>query len=118
MMDEIFMTAVVFYALYQALKLVSEHLLKRKVIKAGHIDKAGILEAPKQATIEENKYPSLKWGLVAFLGGLGLVIIDVIHAINPELIDYGNAVLPFGILLVFISLGFLIYFFIVNGKKK
>jgi hypothetical protein len=118
MMDEIFMAAVVFYALYQALKLVSEHLLKRKVIKAGHIDKAGILEAPKPTTIEENKYPSLKWGLVAFLGGLGLVIIDIIHAINPDLIDYRNAVLPMGILLVFVSLGFLVYFFIMNGKKK
>jgi hypothetical protein len=34
------------------------------------------------------------------------------------MIDYDNAVLPFGILLVFVSLGFLIYFFIMNGKKK
>lgn len=117
-MNDIFMAVVVFYAIYQALKLVSEHLLKRKVIKAGHIEKAGILEAPAPQNIEENKYPSLKWGLVAFLGGLGLIIIEILHVINPDLINYRNAVLPMGILLVFVSLGFLIYFFIMNGKKK
>ena len=117
-MIDIFMAAVVFFGIYQALKLVSAHLLKRKVIKAGHIEKAGILEIPAAPSIEENKYPSLKWGLVAFLGGIGLIIIDVLNSIVPELINYNNGVLPIGIMLVFVSLGFLIYFFIMNSKKK
>jgi hypothetical protein len=118
MMDEIFMAAVVFYALFQAIKLVSEHLLKRKLIKAEQYEKVGILEAPKQTSDESNRYPSLKWGLVAFSGGMGLIIIEVIRSINPDLINYRNAVLPMGIVLVFVSLGFLIYFFIMNSKKK
>jgi hypothetical protein len=117
-MYDIFMAAVVFLGIFQALKLVSEHLLKRKLIKAEQYEKVGILEAPKPALDEANKYPSLKWGLVAFSGGLGLVLIEIIHSENPDLINYRDSVLPIGILLVFVSLGFLIYFFIMSAKKK
>jgi hypothetical protein len=52
------------------------------------------------------------------MSGLGFILIEVLRNINPGLIDYQNAVLPIGILLVFVSLGFLIYFFIMNGKKR
>ncbi|NCB07782.1 MAG: hypothetical protein EOM73_06430 [Bacteroidia bacterium] len=116
-LDEIFVTAVVFYGIYEIFRVLSDHLLKRKLIKAGQYEKVGILEQPKPAE-EVNKYPSLKWGLVALMLGLGFILIEVLRNINPGLIDYQNAVLPIGILLVFVSLGFLIYFFIMNGKKK
>ncbi len=109
---------MIFFAAYHIIKLLSEHLLKRKIIKSGHIDKAQILEPLKVESSEENKYPSLKWGLVAFLGGLGLILIDILRRIDHELIDYNYGVLPVGIVLVFVALGFLIYFFIVNGKSK
>jgi len=91
-MNDILITTVIFFALYNVIKLISDHLLR---------------------------YPSLKWGLVAFMAGLGFVVIEILRA-TTGLIDqyYRNATLPIGILLVFISLGFLIYFFIVNGKKK
>jgi hypothetical protein len=35
---------------------------------------------------------------------------------NREMVRCRDAVLPLGILMVCISLGFLIYFFIMNGK--
>lgn len=114
---EIFVTAVVFYGIYEIFRVLSDYLLKRKLIKAGQYEKVGILEQPKP-TEEVNKYPSLKWGLVALMSGLGFILIEVLRNINPGLIDYNNAVLPIGILLVFVSLGFLIYFFIMNGKKR
>ena len=110
-------TAVVFFAFYHIIKLISDHLLRRKLIKAEQYERVGILEAPKPTNDEVNKYPSLKWGLVAFMAGLGFIIIEVLRA-TTELINYREAVLPIGILLVFVSLGFLIYFFIMNGKKK
>jgi hypothetical protein len=116
-MEKIFVTAVVFFGIYQIFKLLSEFLLKRKLIKAGQYEKVGILEQPKP-TEEVNKYPSLKWGLVALTSGLGFILIEILRQANPAMIDYRNAVLPIGILLVFISLGFLIYFFIMNGKRK
>ncbi len=117
MVTDVLIPAVVFFGLYHMMKLIADYLLKRKIIKAGHIDKAGILEPPKQND-ENNRYPSLKWGLVALCTGLGFIIIEVIRQVNPTMIDYHNAVLPIGILLVFISLGFLSYFFIMNRKTR
>ena len=116
-MNEILVTAVVFFGIYQILSMIAEYLLKRKLIKAGQYERVSILENPKPATDEVNRYPSLKWGLVALMTGLGFILIEVLNVNN--LMDYNdNAALPIGILLVFISVGFLIYFFIVNGKKK
>lgn len=114
-MQDLFITAVVFFSFYQIFKLISDHMLKSRLIKAGHVDKPGILEPPKQNE-EVNKYPSLKWGLVALMTGVGFIIIEILRQYAPQTIDYNNAVLPVGILLVFISMGFLIYFFIMNRK--
>jgi hypothetical protein len=115
MQSELFVTAVVFFGFYHIIKLISEHILKSRLIKSGHIDKAGILETPTPSA-EVNRYPSLKWGLVALTTGIGFIIIEVMRQVNPSMIDYNNASLPIGILLVFVSLGFLAYFFIINRK--
>jgi len=117
-LSEILVTVVVFTGIYYILSLLADFLLKRKLIKAQQYERVGILDNPKPTPEEVNKYPSLKWGLVALMSGIGLVLIEVLRQINPDLIDYRDSVLPFGILLVFVSLGFLIYFFIMNGKKK
>lgn len=115
MYSEVFATAVVFFGFYHIIKLISDHILKGRIIKAGHIDKAGILEPAKPGE-EVNKYPSLKWGLVALMTGLGFIVIEIMRQVDPQLIDFHNAALPAGILLVFISLGFLIYFFMMNRR--
>ena len=117
MSSEIIIVPIVFFGIYHLLKLISDHFLKRKLIKAGQYERVGILESPKQIE-ESNKYPSLKWGLVALMTGLGFILIEILRSMNPYLVTYEQAALPIGILLVFVSLGFLIYFFIMNVKKK
>lgn len=118
-MQDVFVTAVVFYGLYMIIRTISEHFLKRKIINSGNFEKAGILSSTLQPTEEINKYPSLKWGLVALMAGLGLIIIEVIrYAQGGESYDFYQSPLPFGIELVFIALGFLAYFFIMNQRKK
>lgn len=114
---EFLIPAIVFFGLYYMMKLVSDHLLKRKLIKAEQYDRPGILDDPKKSD-EVDRYPSLKWGLVALMTGLGFVVIDLLKLFDREWISGSDAVLPIGILLIFVSLGFLIYFFIINGKKK
>ncbi len=116
MNEDIFIPAIIFFATYHIIKIIADYLLRRKIIKAGHIDKAGILE-PQRQSEEVNRYPSLKWGLVALMTGLGFIVIEILRNVNPDLIDYRDAVLPLGILLVFVSLGFLIYFFLMNKQK-
>jgi len=117
-MNDVVITGIVFFALYQTIRLLSEHFLKRKLINTGNVEKVAILSAPVKSQEEVNKYPSLKWGLVAFMAGLGLIIIEIIRSSSSQDIDWGRNFLPYGIELVFISLGFLIYFFIVNRKKE
>jgi hypothetical protein len=52
------------------------------------------------------------------MGGLGLIIIEIIKSQSAQGVNWYESALPYGIELVFISLGFLIYFFIINSKKK
>ena len=118
MISEILIPAIIFFATYHIIRILSDHLLKRKIIKSGHIEKADILSQTKVIDEESNKYPSLKWGLVAFLAGTGLIIIELVRINNPELINEDNPVFSIGLELVFISLGFLIYFFFVNFRNK
>lgn len=125
-MNEVLMAAVVFFAIFQILKNFTDFLLKRKIIKAGHFENAGILDQEVGSipveNKEANKYPSLKWGLVAFFAGIGFIIIN---QMSPSLYNEDNyrnfmenSMLPFGIELVSISLGFIVYFLIVTFMKK
>jgi hypothetical protein len=123
---DVMMVAVVFYAIYSILKNFTDFLLKRKIIRAGHFENAGILDqkvaSASSENQEANKFPSLKWGLVAFFGGIGFIFIDQIGPGVSNTDNYqnfmSNSMMPFGIELVSISLGFLVYFLIVNFSKK
>ena len=125
-MHNVLMAAVIFYSIFQVLKNFTDFLLKRKIIKAGHFENAGILDQKVASAVSENqeanKYPSLKWGLVAFFAGIGFIIIN---QLSPSLYNednyrnfMNNSMLPFGIELVSISMGFIIYFLLVNFSKK
>lgn len=117
-MEELIAVGAVFFGAYHILKLISSHLLKRKLIKAEQYERVGILEEPKIESDESNRYPSLKWGLVALMTGIGFIIMEVLGLFNRDIIHGRDAVLPMGILMVSVSAGFLIYFFIMNGKRK
>ncbi|MEJ0054490.1 MAG: hypothetical protein WDN75_01885 [Bacteroidota bacterium] len=59
----------------------------------------------------DGKYSSLKWGLLAFFGGLSLIIMEFIR-VSPD------SPLPYGLFAVAVSLGFLIYYFLVKKDLK
>jgi len=113
----IVVVGTVFFGVYSLIKVFTDYLLKRKIVKAGHIEKAGILD-PVVSSEEVKRYPNLKWGLVALLAGAGLILIEILGRTGAIVWQDGSdSFLPFGIELVAISLGFLIYFFIVNAKN-
>ena len=118
-LSEVMTVAVVFFSIITFVKVISSHFLKRKIIKSGHVDKAGILE---QSIVSESKvnydlFPALKWGLVTFFGGLGLIIIELVGANYPIFKDY-QSMMPFGIFFVFVAIGFLVYYFMMSNKAK
>lgn len=114
--------AVVFFAIITFVKVLSSHFLKLRIIKSGHFDKAGILEQTAEIVEAERKqnfdqYPALKWGLVTFFGGIGLIVIELVKTTNPFFSDY-NSTMPFGIFFVSVALGFLVYYFMMTNKLK
>jgi hypothetical protein len=125
-MTPILVMSIIFFAIFQVLKNFTDYSLKKMIIKSGHVDKAAILDQKVSSASEENRevnrYPSLKWGLVAFFAGMGFILID---QNGPGPSNNGaqhqymeNSLLPLGIEMVCISLGFIIYFLIVNFFKK
>jgi len=116
-MREVFSLFIVMSAIYLLLKTITDFFLKRRIIQSGHIDKADILDSQLVNT-SENKYPTLKWGLVAFFAGVGLILIDVLDLNSLQDYSRQNFALPFGIELVAVALGFLTYFFIVSARSS
>ena len=65
----------------------------------------------KQHTGEDGKFSSLKWGLIIFFAGLSLIIMEYVP-VEPQ------SPLPYGLFAVAVSLGFLIYYFMVVKEKQ
>ena len=82
--------------------------LKKRIIDSGPIDNDAINFLKK---LVDSGAEQLKWGCVLFMSGLGLVVT---HYLSYE--DY--SVLPYGIEIMFIAAGFLIYYFFITLKNK
>jgi len=91
-------------------KVMTDYLLKKKMVDKGFVneDTQAIF---KQHVGKDNKFASLKWGLIIFFAGISLIIMEYLPA-RPE------SPLPYGLFAVSVSLGFLIYFFIVKKDSK
>ena len=118
---ELLTLVVVFFSIITFVKILSSHFLKRKIIKAGHLDRAEILDQNTEVEVKKqvkyDQFPALKWGLVAFFGGLGFIAIDVLGMEYPIFKEYDSA-MPYGIFFVSVAIGFLSYYFIMSKKIK
>ena len=118
---ELLMAAVVFFSIITFVKTMSSHFLKRKIIKTGHFDRAEILDQNTEVEVKQqvkyDQFPALKWGLVAFFGGLGFVAIELLGLQYPEFKEYRSA-MPYGIFFVSVSIGFLAYYFFMSKKMN
>lgn len=94
-------------SIYFFTKVMTDYILKKKMIEKGFVndDTQAIFKQHQQAA--DNKFNSLKWGLIAFFAGLSLIIMEYIPT-TPE------SPLPYGLFVVSVSFGFLIYYFIVK----
>jgi len=53
-MNQVLIVTVIFFAIFQILKNFTDFLLKRKIIKAGHFENAGILDQRVASASIEN----------------------------------------------------------------
>jgi hypothetical protein len=97
-------------SIYFFTKVMTDYMLKKKMVDKGFVneDTQAIF---KQYEGESNKYSSLKWGLIAFFGGISLIIMEYVP-VSPD------SPLPYGLFAVSVSLGFLIYYFLVKREVK
>ena len=98
------------YSIWAFTKVMTDYILKKKMIDKGFVNDTtqGIF---KEQNPLDNRYSSLKWGLIVFSAGLSLILISVID-IHP------SEPLPYGIFAVFVSAGFLAYYFIMQKNHK
>lgn len=88
-------------------RTISNYILKKKMIEKGYVNDD--TQALFRNNVGDGRYSSLKWGLVTLFGGLALILMEFIPY-QPK------SPLPYGMLAVSISLGFLIYYFIVRKE--
>ena len=94
-------------AIYFFTKVMTDYVLKKRMIEKGFVndDTQAIF---KQHT-SDNRFSSLKWGLIIFFAGLSLVILEYIPT-GPE------SPLPYGLIALSVSLGFLVYYYIIKRE--
>lgn len=97
-------------SVYFFTKVLTDYILKKKMIEKGYVNDES-QSIFKKYEAAQNRYSSLKWGLLALFGGLSLIVMEVLQ-VHPD------SPLPYGIFVVSLSFGFLIYYFIVKKEDK
>ncbi|WP_075591411.1 DUF6249 domain-containing protein [Labilibacter marinus] len=117
-MGEVFTVAIVFAGFYYIIKMITDYLLKRRIVKSGHMEKADILSPVKPVDDEPQKMKSLKWALVATMAGAGLIVAYIVGDLYGfDRYGIERSLISFGIELMFIGLGFLFYFLVAIRQK-
>ena len=96
-------------AIVAFVRALTGYFLRRRMIEKGYVSEDA--QAIFQMHTDDNKYSSLKWGLIIFFGSLSLILMEFIPVER-------DSPLPYGLFAFFISLGFLLYFYLVNRLSK
>lgn len=94
-------------AIYFFTKVITDYILKKKMIEKGYVNED--TQAIFKTHASENRYGSLKWGLLALFGGVALILIDYLDVRS-------NSPTPYGVLSIALSLGFLVYYFLIKKE--
>ena len=86
---------------------ITDYILKKRMIDKGFVNEDTQAIFKRHTT--ENKFSALKWGLIIFFAGFSLILLEYI----PHEAD---SPLPYGLFALFVSLGFLIYYFMVKKE--
>lgn len=96
-------------SLFLFTKVMTDYILKKKMIEKGFVNEETQAIFKQQST-NNGKTSSLKWGLITLSAGIALILLEYID-VRP------GSPLPFGLLAVFISVGFLAYYFVTKNSK-
>jgi hypothetical protein len=94
-------------SIYFFTKVMTDYILKKKMIEKGFVNDETQAIFKQHST--SNTFTSLKWGLIIFFAGVSLIIMEYIPT-TPQ------SPLPYGLFAVSVSLGFLIYYFLMKKE--
>lgn len=106
----VFICPVIIFAII-AIVIIAlfNYRLKRRILEEGNLDDNALKFLFSLSGFGTD---ILKWGIILFFGGLGLIVLEFI----PYSADASP--LPYGIEIVFLSLGFIIYYLIMQQRKN
>jgi hypothetical protein len=96
------------FGLYLISKPFTNYLLRRRLMELGQWNEESLRQLDAQAELPTD---NLKWGLILLFFGIGLILA----AFLPY--SYYSS-LPYGVVAVSTSIGFLIYYGIVTKRKS
>lgn len=88
--------------------VITNYNLKRKILNKENIDERMYMILNNLTGFNSEM---LKWGIILLFGGAGLIVLEFLP--HDE-----NTPLPYGVLTVFVALGFLTYYFLMKNQKK
>jgi hypothetical protein len=92
-------------------KALTSYMLRKKMIDKGYVNEDTQSIFKNEAPSPDNKYSTLKWGLIIFFAGFSLIVL--------EYLDFDReSPLPYGLFAVCVSFGFLLYYFLVRKDIK
>ncbi|MDP9077127.1 MAG: hypothetical protein M3O71_06865 [Bacteroidota bacterium] len=105
-----FIIVIVFFIIIAVLILgLLNYRLRKRIINSGPLDQTSFKFLSQLSTVSSE---SLKWGLILFFGGLGLVIMQYIPYSAED------SPLPYGVEMIFVAAGFITYYLIIQNKRN
>jgi len=104
-----FIIVIIFFIILAVLIVAQfNYRLKKRILEAGPLDETSLKFFSQLSGLSSE---SLKWGIILFFAGIGLVVM--------EFIPYSaeNSPLPYGVETIFIALGCIVYYLIIQRKK-
>ncbi|HWV74821.1 MAG TPA: DUF6249 domain-containing protein [Pseudosphingobacterium sp.] len=108
-LEPVLIVGTIFYTVAYIIETILKYRLRSRILSSGLTDEKAIKGLFSSKI--DNKYSSLKWGLILLFAGIGLMVLEFVQY------DY-NSPLPYGVEGTFIAIGFLIYFFFVNSRAE
>lgn len=103
------MTTVIFSIVTIVIISLFNFILRKRIINSGPIDNNALSFLEGLSGIGSE---TLKWGLILFFGGMGLVVMEFVPYHADE------STLPYGIEAMFLAAGFLVYYLIIKNQQN
>lgn len=107
---------IMFTAIFAMITIIIINLmkywLKNKIVNSGIMEEARIKSILQPGGSRAEARGALKWGLLAFFGGMGLLINEYLP------FDIYTSAVPYGIQLIFLSLGLFLYYLFARNRSS